>query len=81
MTFKEFKAWCNDRAADGCWSMMTALFCIDVINDIKKIPFWKRERIWKEMYEEEVVRDVVLPINRKLSEIQHHDDSLVKEES
>lgn len=31
MTFKEFESWCNDRAADGCWGIVTAIICIDNI--------------------------------------------------
>lgn len=25
MKFKEFSAWCNDRACDGCWGMTEAI--------------------------------------------------------
>lgn len=69
MKYKEFRAWCNQRSADSCWSMMTAMFCIHVIEEVKKIPFWKRERIWKEKYEEEIMRDVVKPIEKKIEEV------------
>ena len=68
MKFKKFKVWCNKRACDGCWGMMTAMFCIDILEEVKKIPFWKRERIWKEKYEKEIMRDVVEPIEKKMKE-------------
>lgn len=47
MTFKEFDAWCYERACDGCWSHGTFLFCLDVIKNVKKQPFWRRERCWQ----------------------------------
>lgn len=31
MTFKEFDAWCYERACDGHWSFGTFRFCLDVI--------------------------------------------------
>lgn len=44
MTYRQFRTWCNKRAADGCWGMKTAMFCIDTIGKVEKIPFWKREK-------------------------------------
>ena len=59
MTYKEFKKWCNDRASDGCWDMLTAMTCIDLIEEIKKVPFWKREKVWKNQYEAKVLKEIV----------------------
>lgn len=67
MSFKEFKRWCNDRACDGCWSMLTAMACIGLMNDIKKIPFWKRKKAWKEK-EQQVLDEIVNPINKMIEE-------------
>lgn len=69
MTYRQFRAWCNKRAADGCWSMKTAMFCINIVGDIEKIPFWRREKVWKEKYEEEIKRDIVEPIEKKMVEV------------
>lgn len=44
MTFKEFETWCNERACDGCWSMLTAI----VFNDIRE-----RAKLRKEIKEKE----------------------------
>ena len=76
MKFKEFVNWCNDRAFDGCWSMNTALFCIGVVDKVRKKPFWKREREWQRINREEydVVKNVVSVINaemKKLTEWEH----------
>lgn len=48
MKFKEFENWCNERACDGCWGMLEAMTCIGLIKEIRKAPFWKREKLWKE---------------------------------
>lgn len=45
MKFKEFENWCNERACDGCWGMLTAMVCIDLIGKVKKAPFWKKRKI------------------------------------
>lgn len=45
------------------------MFCIWVMDEVRKIPFWKRERIWKQKYEEEIMRDVVEPIEKKMIEM------------
>ena len=37
MTYKEFKDWCNHRAMDGNWSLLTAMTCLNVIEEIDKI--------------------------------------------
>lgn len=69
MKYKEFVDWCNQRACDGCWSAGTAMYCIGICSTIDSYRFWKREKIWKEKYEEEVVRDVVEVINEKRREM------------
>ena len=64
MRYKEFIGWCNERAADGCWSMATAIYCIDIITKINKLPFWKREKEWQKI-SEFVVDNVVKVIDEK----------------
>lgn len=70
MKFREFVSWCNNRAADGCWGMNTAVVCIGIVEDVRELPFWKREKYWKETYEENVVREIVQPIERKICELR-----------
>ena len=58
MKYKEFVAWCNQRACDGCWSMGTAIYCIKIMRNIDRLPFWKRQKEWlkiKDIVEAEVV--------------------------
>ena len=66
MKYKEFNDWCNQRACDGCWSADTAIYCIGVCETINSKPFWKREKVWREQYEEKIVRDIVKVINEKM---------------
>lgn len=66
MKYKEFNNWCNDRACDGYWSKNTAIYCLEVINKISQEPFWRREKIWRKIYENTVVYGIVNPINKKI---------------
>ena len=68
MTFKEFVEWCNDRACDGCWGMIEAMTCIDIISNIRKLPFWKRKKAWMEK-QQQVLDEIVNPTNRKIQEM------------
>lgn len=52
MKFKEFSKWCNERACDGCWGMAEAIVCCETAQTIYKLPFWKREKAWKEIYKD-----------------------------
>lgn len=70
MKFKEFENWCNKRACDGCWGMLEAMTCIGLIKEIRKSPFWKREKIWKENYEQQVLEEIINPIEKKLEEMK-----------
>lgn len=54
MKFKEFISWCNDRAADGHWSLDMAIACITIIDDVNKQHFWKKEKYWRDNYEDKV---------------------------
>nr|DAM57003.1 MAG TPA: hypothetical protein [Caudoviricetes sp.] len=66
MKFKEFVNWCSERACDGHWGMLEAMACINVINEIMKIQFWKREKFWKENYEQQVLEEIINSIEKKL---------------
>ena len=74
MKYKEFVAWCNQRACDGLWGMNTALCCIEVVNHIKKMPFWKRERVWKQSYELVVLNVIVYPTNELIASMERENN-------
>lgn len=70
MTYKEFNSWCNKRASDGCWGVDTAIFCIDIINQVKKQPFWMKEKKWQEINAKYYIQDNIVDIiNKKIIEI------------
>ena len=69
MKFKEFAAWCNRRAADGKWGSVTAMTCCNIASDIYKLPRFKRQRVWHNMYEEDTVKTFVIPTNEKIMEL------------
>ena len=68
MTFKEFKRWCNDRACDGCWGYEEANLCIELIDNMYRIPWWRKRKTWKKI-ELRVLHAVVNPTNQKRKEI------------
>lgn len=70
MKFKEFVNWCNERTCGGCWGILEAMTCINLIGEIRKAQFWKREKIWKENYEQQVLEEIVNPIEKKLEELK-----------
>lgn len=70
MKFKEFRYWCNQRACDGCWGMQTAIVCLSIVDEVGKKPFWKREKFWKENYEQDVLECIIKPIEKKIREME-----------
>lgn len=72
MKFKEFEAWCNQRACDGCWGMLDAMVCIDIIGKVRKQRFWKREKFCQEKYSDDVMEQIVSPIERKIEEVMEN---------
>lgn len=72
MKFKEFSDWCNRRACDGCWGMVEAMCCCEATQEIYKFPFWKREKIWRELYKDNIMQ-IVNATNQKIKEITGRD--------
>lgn len=69
MKFREFVSWCNQRAVDGCWGILEAMVCIDIMETVRKERFWKREKFWKEKYADDVLEQIVNPIEKKIEEM------------
>ena len=69
MTFKNFSDWCNQRAADGYKDKKSALTCIEILNKVRQKPFWKREKVWTQLYKKSVVDNIVIPIENKIKEV------------
>lgn len=65
MTFKQFSAWCNERAADGKWGLGTAIHCSKICSGLHDVFFLWREKTWKAKYEAEML-EIVNEIEHKL---------------
>lgn len=70
MTYKEFTNWCNDRAIDGRWGYSEASECISIINEINGIPFWKRNKYWRENYEFDIIDKIINKTNKIINEYE-----------
>jgi hypothetical protein len=44
--------------------MKDAMFCIELIDNMMRVPWWKRNKVWKKI-EAGVLYSVVNPINKK----------------
>lgn len=70
MTFKEFSAWCNERAADGCWGFSEAQLCIAVIEEVLRQPRRKQETFWQGVnWAADIENAIVIPTNKKIKEL------------
>ena len=55
--------------AIGCWSANTAIYCIEVMEKINALPFWKRKKEWLKV-KNIIETDVVAVINAKIQEMK-----------
>ena len=79
MTYRQFRKWCNDRCFDGYWGHKEALICLNVVSEIDKLPFWKREKAWKGE-EEFLVNNIINPINEMIEKLKEVNKIIEKEE-
>ena len=69
MSYKEFRSWCNQRCCDGYWGFNTIVTCAEIHHIVLNAPFWKREKIWRELNDKlKIVENIVEPINKKIGE-------------
>lgn len=69
MSFREFKKWVNQRSYDGLWSISDAIISLSTIVKIKEYPRFKRERIWRKYYKDEIVEKIIKPVNTQIMEL------------
>lgn len=69
MSFREFRKWVNQRSYDGLWSMSDAIISLSTIVKIKEYPRFKRERIWRKYYKDEIVEKIIKPVNTQIMEL------------
>lgn len=72
MKYKDFVRWCNRRACDGCWGYATCIVCIAIMNEMKSVPFYKRNKLWREL-RADVEEKVVKPINELIEKSRSED--------
>lgn len=70
MTYKQFRAWCNDRACDGQWGINTAMACISIMDSVESVKapgfhlFRKRanneakEKMWQKLNSEWEIEEI-----------------------
>lgn len=70
MKYKEFNDWCNRRASDGCWGLREAMVCLEACSIFSSVPFWKREKMWKEYENRELLEKVVADTDRIIEKVR-----------
>ena len=52
ISFSEFKQFCNGRAIDGCWDMLSAIKCISIYQECDKISIipWFKNKYFQKHY-------------------------------
>lgn len=69
MTYRQFVVWCNERAADGCWSLPTAVICMDIMRQMQRCFIFKRKKLWSQINSNnDVYLAIVKPTNEKREE-------------
>lgn len=71
MKFKEFVAWCNERACDGMWGVNEAMACIEVMKYVRSKPFWRREKEWQKLNSDWRIDEIFC--NKPAGEEAHHE--------
>lgn len=76
MSFNQFRTWCNQRAADGCWGLATAIICTDVMVEMGRTPFWRRTKRWETEFNHDnaLYKEIVEPTNKKIEELHSQED-------
>jgi len=65
VTCEEYLRWANDRAADGHWSLETALVAIQDTKKIYKTCPLFREKIWQQIKNDHYQLDAEIEIDDK----------------
>lgn len=70
MTYKEFRDWCNRRAADGCWGIGEISICMAAVREVEDVHSWLpwkekklKEKKWQEVEARyEIMEMIIGPI-------------------
>lgn len=72
MKFKEFRKWCDERAMDGRWGFREAITCTDAYIMMYRVPFWKREKVWKTHTARPILEEIVESTNLLIEASQQY---------
>ena len=76
MTYREFRDWCNRRAADGCWGIGEISICVSAMAEVEAVRClmpWKKDKMKEKKWQEveakyEIMETIVKPINKYRAE-------------
>ena len=76
MDYKDFRDWCNARAADGCWGIGEISICVAAMDEVESVHSWLpwkekklKEKKWQEVEAKyEIMETIVKPINKYRTE-------------
>lgn len=75
LTYRQFVVWCNERAADGCWGLTTAVICMDIMRQMRRCSIFKRKKLWNELNaNNDIYLTIVKPTNEKIEEFYSQED-------
>ena len=78
MRFRQFVRWSERRAQEGMLGRVETLRCLQIINEMYFVPFWKRNRAWHNEYEEYVLKRIVNPIDEMKRNLKRADRLIKK---
>lgn len=78
MRFRQFVRWCERRAQEGMLGRVETIKCLQIINEMNFVPFWKRNRAWHNEYEEYVLKRIVNPIDEMRKYLKRADRLIKK---
>lgn len=78
MRFRQFVRWCERRSQEGMLGHVETIKCLQIINEMAFVPFWKRNRAWHNEYEEHVLKKIVNPIDEMRRNLKRADRLIKK---
>lgn len=78
MRFRQFVKWCERRSQEGMLGRVETVRCLQIINEMWCVPFWKRNKAWHNEYEEYVLKRIVNPIDEMRRNFKRADKLIKK---
>ena len=68
MKYRDFDRWVVDRIEDGSLSLVDAILSGMIMDDIYKLPYYKRNSYWKKI-EQHVIDEIINPTEERRKEL------------